>query len=51
MNIKVIIVDDHEIVRFGVRSLFETFKDLSIEVVGEADNGRQGVDLTCQIKP
>lgn len=51
MTIKTLIVDGHEIVRFGIRSLFETFHDLHIEVAGEADNGRQAVEMACEINP
>jgi two-component system, NarL family, response regulator LiaR len=40
-KIKVLIVDDHSIVRQGVRIFLETQKD--IEVVGEADSGEKAV--------
>ncbi|HML75570.1 MAG TPA: response regulator transcription factor [Anaerohalosphaeraceae bacterium] len=51
MMIKTLIVDDHEIVRFGIRSLFQTFGELQVEVVGEADNGRTAVEMTQQENP
>ncbi|TLM66852.1 MAG: response regulator transcription factor [Actinobacteria bacterium] len=49
MAIRVLLVDDHKIVRDGLRSLLA--KQLDIEVVGEADNGREGVSLACELKP
>ena len=48
-KITVLIVDDHAIVRNGLRSLLDDETDM--EVVAEADNGRQAVQLTNQIKP
>ena len=49
MGIKILLVDDHEIVRYGLRSLIEEQRDM--EVVGDAENGRTAVDLTHQLKP
>lgn len=43
-KIKVLIVDDHEVVRNGVRSFLEAQSDFV--VVGEAENGEQAIDLT-----
>src|SRR5207248_1646265 len=40
--IRVFIVDDHGVVRRGVRSYLSIFED--IEVVGEAANGREALD-------
>lgn len=45
----VILVDDHAVVRQGVRAFLETQPDL--EVVGEAENGTQAVDLVIQTAP
>lgn len=42
--IKVIIVDDHPLVRFAVRSSLEAEEDL--EVLGEGRTGQEAVDLT-----
>ncbi|MEA2452732.1 MAG: hypothetical protein QOG04_1442, partial [Actinomycetota bacterium] len=42
-TLKVMLVDDHEIVRKGLRSLLEAEDD--IEVVAEADNGPSAVSL------
>ena len=40
MRKKILLVDDHEILREGLRTLIETKTDM--EVVAEADNGRSG---------
>ncbi|MGX5703182.1 response regulator [Bacillus cereus] len=47
--IKVLIVDDHEMVRMGVSAYLSTQPD--IEVVGEAENGRKGSELALQLRP
>lgn len=47
--IKVLLVDDHDIVRIGVRSFLGSFND--IEVVGEASNGKEAVELTAELSP
>lgn len=46
---RVIIADDHAMVRQGLRSVLEGFSD--IEVIGEASNGQEAVDLTKQLSP
>jgi DNA-binding NarL/FixJ family response regulator len=46
---KVLIVDDNDVVRMGLRSLLETDADLLI--VGEARNGEQAVELTRKLLP
>ena len=48
-EIRVIIADDHEIVRQGVRKLIESEKDM--EVCGEAVSGRDAVELTTRLNP
>ncbi|MEL0030089.1 MAG: response regulator transcription factor [Betaproteobacteria bacterium] len=48
-SIKVLLVDDHAVVREGYRRLLE--KHPSISVVGEADNGDDGYRLICDKKP
>lgn len=45
---KIIIVDDHWIVRQGLKLIFETEEDY--EVVAEAENGKQAFDLIENIK-
>jgi two-component system, NarL family, response regulator LiaR len=47
--IKVLIVDDHQVVRQGLRTFLELQDDIS--VIGEAQNGRQAVDLVRQLEP
>ena len=46
---RILIVDDHELVRRGVRSLLAARSDF--EVCGEAVDGRDGVDKAQQLKP
>jgi DNA-binding NarL/FixJ family response regulator len=48
-RIAVLLVDDHTVVRQGLRALLESEGDL--KVVGEAENGRQAVRLAKQILP
>ena len=49
MTIRVLIADDHTIMRAGLRSLLE--KEDQIEVVAEAENGRRAVQLAIEHKP
>lgn len=46
MTQKVLIVDDHEIVRAGMRMLLDAAPD--IEVAGEANNGREAIEFIEQ---
>ena len=46
---RVLLADDHKILRQGLRTLLEQEKD--IQVVGEADNGRSSVKLTGELAP
>ncbi len=48
-HITVLLAEDHEIVRQGLRKLLEAESD--IEVVGEAATGRQAVALTRKLRP
>ncbi len=47
--ITVIIVDDHKMLRQGIRMLLETEAD--IQVIGEASDGVAGLKLIEQVKP
>jgi NarL family two-component system response regulator LiaR len=47
--IRVLIVDDHEIVRKGIRALLATKRD--IQVIGEARNGAEAVDQSQTLHP
>jgi DNA-binding NarL/FixJ family response regulator len=48
-RIKVLIVDDHTLVRDGIRSLLELIAN--IEVVGEATNGKEALQKVEQLAP
>jgi DNA-binding NarL/FixJ family response regulator len=47
--IRIILADDHQIVRQGLRSMLEHNPD--IEVVGEAADGRAVLEMAMQLKP
>lgn len=46
---QVLIADDHEIIRRGVRSILESRND--IRICGEAANGREAVNKTSELHP
>lgn len=48
-KIRVLLVDDHEVVRMGLRSLFELEDDIT--VVGEASDGREAVARALELTP
>lgn len=48
-TIRVMIVDDHPVVRMGIRFALRAFSD--IEVVGEAGSGLEAIDVGVQIQP
>ncbi|MFZ5885789.1 MAG: response regulator [Chloroflexota bacterium] len=47
--ISILIVDDHEVVRNGIRSYLETLKEF--DVVGEAESGEQAVKMVAELIP
>jgi DNA-binding NarL/FixJ family response regulator len=49
MGIKIILADDHQIIREGIRSLLD--KEPDMEVIGEAKNGREAVDMVVSLLP
>ncbi|MCP4657015.1 MAG: response regulator transcription factor [bacterium] len=49
MKKRILLADDHQIVREGLRSLFAKEEDL--EVVAEAENGRKAVRLALDLAP
>jgi DNA-binding NarL/FixJ family response regulator len=49
MSIKILIVDDHQLTREGVRSLLEREED--IIVLGEAEDGRTAVSMARELRP
>jgi len=48
-RIRVLLADDHAILRSGLRALLNLEPDM--EVVGEASNGREAVDLAQRLRP
>ena len=49
MTLKVLLVDDHELVRTGFRRILET--DSNIEVVGESESGEEAVTAAKRLTP
>jgi len=49
MPISLLLADDHKIVREGTRQLLEQYPDL--EVVGEAADGAEAVELAVELQP
>ena len=48
-SIHVLIVDDHPIVRHGIKTLLLTFDDIS--VIGEAGNGKEALAFCAETQP
>jgi two-component system response regulator NreC len=48
-TLRILLADDHNVVRQGTRALLSTVPEW--EIVGEADNGRDAVSLTSELKP
>jgi DNA-binding NarL/FixJ family response regulator len=49
MGTRIILVDDHAVMREGLRSLIENQPDM--EVIGEAEDGRKAVELVRELQP
>jgi DNA-binding NarL/FixJ family response regulator len=49
MAVRIIVVDDHAVMRAGVVALLAS--ETTIEIVGEAGNGREGVELVARLAP
>lgn len=47
--IKILLVDDHDLVRTGVRRLLEDVDDF--EILGEATNGEEAIQMTATLNP
>ena len=47
--IRILLVDDHTILRESIRSVLNTQPDM--KVVAEAEDGRSGVKMACQLEP
>ena len=48
-RVRVLLCDDHELVRGGLKALLES--DLTVEVVGEAGSADQAIRLAAEVKP
>src|SRR5258706_16407949 len=48
-TIRIILADDHDVVRAGLRGVLDRLPN--VEIVGEADNGRVAVDLVRKLTP
>lgn len=49
MGVKVLLVEDYTMVRLGLSLVFDNTDE--IELVGEADNGKKGVELALDLSP
>ncbi|NMA13260.1 MAG: response regulator transcription factor [Chloroflexi bacterium] len=48
-KIRILLVDDHEVVRLGIKTLLE--QDTGFEIVGEASNAKEAIELTGKLLP
>jgi two-component system, NarL family, response regulator DevR len=48
-TIRLLVVDDHDILRYGVRALLRSCKD--VEVVGDAGSVAEAIELTRELRP
>lgn len=48
-NINVLLIEDHKMVRLGLSLVFENTDGITL--VGEADNGKKGVELALKLSP
>ncbi len=48
-KMRIVLVDDHEVVRLGLKVLLEQSE--SFEVVGEANNAKEAVEITGKLRP
>jgi len=48
-NIRVLLADDHQLVRNGIRNLLEDEKE--IEVIGEVSNGQEALEVVSRLLP
>lgn len=49
MQIKILLVEDQKLMRIGIKSLFTDYPEM--EVIGEAENGKEAVEKAKLIKP
>ncbi|MBQ3641306.1 response regulator transcription factor [bacterium] len=48
-NIRVLLVEDHKMVRLGLSLVFDNTE--GIKLIGEAENGKQGVQMSSKLSP
>ena len=48
-KIKVMIVDDHPLVRHGIKTVFEAYDEILL--VAEAENGKEAIEMCGKYRP
>ena len=48
-KLRILLADDHVVMRTGLRALLE--RQPNLEVVGESENGREAIELVASLKP
>lgn len=48
-KMRILLVDDHEVVRLGIKTLLE--QDTGFEIVGEASNAKEAIEMTGKLLP
>ena len=48
-KLRILLADDHVVMRTGLRALLE--RQPNLEIVGESENGRETIDLVASLKP
>lgn len=46
---RILMVEDHKLLRVGLKAIFEEYPNL--EIIGEAENGKQAVKMATELKP
>jgi len=49
VSVRILLADDHGIMRQGLCSLLE--KEPDMEVIAEAEDGRKAIELVCELVP
>jgi DNA-binding NarL/FixJ family response regulator len=49
MNIKILLAEDHKILRAGIKNLLQNEKEITL--IGEADNGIDALKMAMELKP
>jgi DNA-binding NarL/FixJ family response regulator len=50
MAVRILVVDDHEVVREGVRNIINKARP-QWEICGEAENGQEAIDMAMRLRP